>query len=886
MKKRIVAMFLAVCFIVTLLPTAAFAAEDTAQTAKSGYCGGDASSGEYSLGVNAYDGSTQTVYKNLEWKLEENGDGYTLTITGSGPMADFEKYFYTPWNYGKIITNARDKITKVEIGDEVTYIGEKAFFATDIESIEIPASVTDIGDTALSYCKNLKEISYAGSSSSFYVDDDIMYKNTSEGKVLCAYPAAKTTGEFAIPSDVDVIGDQSMQFAQVSSVKIPEGVKKIGEHAFENAPNLKEIEIPASVTSFGVGVFQGIPNLEKIVLLEGIQTIPESFVSKCSSLTSIEIPDSVETIENRAFYQSGLTSIKLGAGSKLKKIGTSAFSGCTNLMEADFSETQLETIGTTAFNECTQLEEISLPKSIKEIGNQAFRKTAFTKVDVSAEGDVSLIGTPYLDDAITAVSIGSENGTVTLNDAMEIASIENVKLFGKIQINATGLFKSASCTQYDLSGVKELTLGVNNPFYQWRVGKTPTVYVASDAIRDVINNGNTGTMIFAVTNGGTFADTTIFTDGTLAEPEKPGARFVGWYTKDGTDSDWGDLATTYEKGKTYYAKWVEHASTITTDIGEKTFTVGQTEPTEFTFTTTANDDAGTKVVGTSNFSDPDAIEKLEYLETNGEHAGEWFEFTGDFGPSTGFPMMDATSTFRATFKKAGTYTFTASMKSVATGEVLCSTEVTFKVSAAKHSITIVDEEGAKIAELPDAEEDSTVTLPNTYDGIPEGKVVSSWEAVDPEDLEISNNRFVMPKQDVKLRATLADKTPDDEPEQTVSGGSTAGTDAAVILGGVAISAATYFVGTQIWMETHLPDGVIPTNREQLALMLWNAAGKPQPAETALYADISAEAADAQLAARWCVEQGLMKDYGENFQPGKYTFRPQVIKAWNQLQKMN
>ncbi len=131
-----------------------------------------------------------------------------------------------------------------------------------------------------------------------------------------------------------------------------------------------------------------------------------------------------------------------------------------------------------------------------------------------------------------------------------------------------------------------------------------------------------------------------------------------------------------------------------------------------------------------------------------------------------------------------------------------------------------------------------------------------------------------------------DQKPDEEPDQTISdGGSSDGDAAAVILGGAAVGAATYFVGTQIWMETHLPDGVIPTNREQLALMLWNAAGKPQPAETALYADISAEAADTQLAARWCVEQGLMKDYGESFQPGKYTFRPQVIKAWNQVQKM-
>ena len=121
----------------------------------------------------------------------------------------------------------------------------------------------------------------------------------------------------------------------------------------------------------------------------------------------------------------------------------------------------------------------------------------------------------------------------------------------------------------------------------------------------------------------------------------------------------------------------------------------------------------------------------------------------------------------------------------------------------------------------------------------------------------------------------------DEPVTPAEGGDGAG--AAVVLGTVAAGGAAYLIGTQIWMETNLPDGVIPTNRQQLADMLWTAAGKPEPASAALYADISAEAVDSQKAARWCVEQGLVKDHGESFGPADYTFRPQVIKAWNDLQ---
>ena len=115
-------------------------------------------------------------------------------------------------------------------------------------------------------------------------------------------------------------------------------------------------------------------------------------------------------------------------------------------------------------------------------------------------------------------------------------------------------------------------------------------------------------------------------------------------------------------------------SQLTTDIGEKEFIVG--ERMEFTFATVANDDAGKMVIGTSNFSNPNAIEKLEYYEVSD---GNWYELTGDFGPATGFPMSNATSTFRVTFAEAGSYTFTASMQSVEDQSVLCSTEVSFEV---------------------------------------------------------------------------------------------------------------------------------------------------------------------------------------------------------------
>ena len=139
--------------------------------------------------------------------------------------------------------------------------------------------------------------------------------------------------------------------------------------------------------------------------------------------------------------------------------------------------------------------------------------------------------------------------------------------------------------------------------------------------------------------------------------------------------------------------------------------------------------------------------------------------------------------------------------------------------------------------------------------------------------------FVMPRGDVYITTT----NPNPEPEIVDSG---AGTAAAVVLGGAAIGGVAYLAGTQLYLESVLPKGAaIPVNRQQLAELLWTTAGKPQPLNSVLFTDISAEAIDSQKAARWCVEQGLMQADGTSFKPSRHTFRPQVIKAWNDLQAM-
>ena len=179
---------------------------------------------------------------------------------------------------------------------------------------------------------------------------------------------------------------------------------------------------------------------------------------------------------------------------------------------------------------------------------------------------------------------------------------------------------------------------------------------------------------------------------------------------------------------------------------------------------------------------------------------------------------------------------------------------------------------AKFVELtlPDTDEENSIALyaaDVTLDRVLEKGGIGYYV---PELLQVSDS--------VKVGS---DDTSSSSKDDDISGAAIA---VAAVAGTAAVGTIAYFAGTQAYLNKALPAGTaIPTNRQQLADLLWTAAGKPEPAGTQLFTDISAEAVDSQKAALWCTEQGLMQAEGSTFKPAKHTFRPQVIKAWKQLQ---
>lgn len=205
--------------------------------------------------------------------------------------------------------------------------------------------------------------------------------------------------------------------------------------------------------------------------------------------------------------------------------------------------------------------------------------------------------------------------------------------------------------------------------------------------------------------------------------------------------------------------------------------------------------------------------------------------------------------------------------------------------------------------VPSAEEGQTVSLVFDPAALPAGKTFGSWVVKKAEENgEIvpvlssgsTSTSFIMPASDVVVAFTLNDAgQPDTSDKPSEGGGSSdSGSGADAVIAGAVIGAAGYLAGTHVWL-THLY-GFIPENRIQLALALWNRADCPEPESTEWYPDIDEDDDDAQAAARWCVEQSLMKDYHKTdkegqeeitFKPCRYVFRLQAIKAWYDLEDL-
>ena len=221
---------------------------------------------------------------------------------------------------------------------------------------------------------------------------------------------------------------------------------------------------------------------------------------------------------------------------------------------------------------------------------------------------------------------------------------------------------------------------------------------------------------------------------------------------------------------------------------------------------------------------------------------------------------------------------------------------TYKLIVSYAKVTLKD--GSAVADLKAVP--MGTELKATADEDTETSVFKNWNCTGLDLTEEQRTAheiyFTMPDHDVELTAVFkVPATPDPKPDPTpdpdptpAPGGDSDGGGAAIVavaaVGGVAIGAGAYIVGTTAYLKSVLPEGMaIPANRQQLAVALWTAAGKPATQSTALFNDVAADAAELQ-AIRWVVDTGLMSAQDGSFKPGSRVGRMEVIRTWKTYQQ--
>lgn len=237
--------------------------------------------------------------------------------------------------------------------------------------------------------------------------------------------------------------------------------------------------------------------------------------------------------------------------------------------------------------------------------------------------------------------------------------------------------------------------------------------------------------------------------------------------------------------------------------------------------------------------------------------------------------------YATTTEKVGTYV----VKGTTTPDPV---PTTFALTVKNAQVTMKNGDEVDLTAVPAGTELKATANPDT-----ETSVFKNWTGLELTE-EQSTKRvleFTMPDHDVELTANFGTpSTTDPEPTPTPTPAPAPSDDGggAIVMvaavGGAAVGVGAYIAGTAAYLKSVLPEGVaIPANRQQLAVALWTAAGKPATQSTALFNDVAADAAELQ-AIRWAVDTGLMSAQDGSFKPGNRVSRLEVIRTWKTYQQ--
>lgn len=688
-----------------------------------------------------------------------------------------------------------------------------------------------------------------------------------------------------IPSEINgtpvtTIGNAAFRDSSVTSVTIPASVTEIGANAFAGCTNLTSVTYGGDWSNLTIQSgnpavedaakdaanaplfdFEFIPPDNTAVIVTNYKyngaaadvTIPSRYQGKPvttighaaffnSAVTSVTIPDSVTSISDEAFINCPkLTNISIP--NSVTYIGFSAFSSCTSLKSITLPSS-LSTIQSYAFYNCGNLKTIRIPVSVTSIGNNAF-------ADCPSLMTVTYPGSKTQWDDITK----GRNSDV----------LENHLICAMLEATFTADGESISTQTIDRGGKftePAAPSKENHTFAGWYNGDEKFDFDADttnapNVLELVAKWEKSKYTVKFVSDHGSFADQTIeygklIETDKLTIPEVEGYTFDGWYADENRTIEF-DFTKPITGDTKVYAKWTanDYYVSFVTEHGDP--------PTS----------QNVKYNGTAN--DPGKLSEDGYTFI-GWYTDDTYDTEFDFTQ----PITSNTTVYAKWEKNAPVLPDTYALN--VSGAFVYVDGVDVTASAGDTSLPL--------------EKDASVRLVADPDRMPSGMVFDRWTilngALNADDAEkfetgrtLEEFAFTMPAEPLSIEATP--RMQEEEGSDTVS-----------VIAGVALGTAAtalvawqaYDLGMSLYQEHWLPaDFVMPKTRAELALLLWNTAGRPAPAAQPAFTDITDP--DTAQAAQWAVETGLMTPKSaDRFKPEKSVTRWKAIRSWKRVTNQN
>ena len=390
------------------------------------------------IGSNAFYGVDNITYNFEKYPTGKGWGAYGITIADNITSIPNNAFASSSWSDAL-------PMKKMTLPDSVTTIGDKAFYyCHNLESINIPDAVTSIGNSAFYYCSSLKTINIPDGVTT--IKDYTFYECYSLNRVTLsdnvttigtnAFYYCHNLESINIPDAVTSIGNSAFYSCYDLNVTLPDNIENIGSNAFcsvknltynctcenyktSNAwgasgvtivdgvtyipdyafyssdywdTNLETINIPDSVITIGNYAFYNCQRLTTLTIPDAVTSIGNSAFYYCSSLQTINIPDGVTTIEDYTFYNCSNLRI-LTLGNNVTSIGNSAFGYCN--LETLIIPDSVITIGDNAFEYNYELKNVTIGSGVTDIGNSAFYYCGY-KSNGWSYGESGDAGTPYL----------------------------------------------------------------------------------------------------------------------------------------------------------------------------------------------------------------------------------------------------------------------------------------------------------------------------------------------------------------------------------------------------------------------------------------------------------------------------------------------------------